>query len=442
LEELKYRVFNIDLQVDTFIGIDEKETAVYESVVSIDKDELPFCYGCFDNRTNIEHFLLDLKKKYKHELKNKRILFVRSINNFEKEYEDENEVQKVIDLFEQIQNIFSNSRCYFLLAFSKPLRPLLPENMFYAHVKINKGGRPKEFERVVMSRLGKLVQNQNNTGLRPIRTEGFYAETISAENVEHINIEYSEVSYKVMKHNVPFEFFCNFKEDSDILVVFGQSALNQSVVTLPAYRRWSWTRELPHSCIVLNDPTLYKSTDLEVGWFIGDKDYHYAKIMAEIVSVLAQKLHIPLSRVILIGASAGGFSSMAIGSYLKGSSCFVDVPQTNLLRYMHQKEIDKIATSCFGVSKAKDIEVEYHDRFVLAKLFQKNGYIPNIYYLHNNNDLTAVHLLTQFNNFVQAINTLIYNNVKMRNTQIIYEIYSRKHLIKKGGGISLLEKFK
>lgn len=432
MEELKYKVFDTNIEIDTFIGLDEKETAVYESLVSIDKYEIPFCYGCYDNKIDIEQFLLNLKKKYTNELNNKRILFIRSINNFEKEYKDELEIKKAINLFRKINDIFIESKCYFLLAFSKPLRPMLLDNMFYAHIKINNDGKPKEFERVVMSRLGKLVQNQNNTDLKPLREKGFYAQTLSINKVEDIEIIYNEIAYSISKHNVPFEFFCNFKQNSDILVVFGQSALNQSVVKLPAYRRWSWTRELPYSCIVLNDPTLYKSKDLEAGWFIGDKEHHYAKSMSEIISVLAQKLNIPLTRVILIGASAGGFSSMAIGSYLKGSSCVVDVPQTNLLTYMFQKEIDKIAISCFGVSKIKDIIVQYSERFVLSELFKKNRYIPNIYYLQNSNDMTAGHVLTQFNNFIQEVNSLIYSNSDFRNTKIITELYSKNHLLKGG----------
>ena len=78
MEELKYRVFDTNIEIDTFIGLDEKETAVYESLVSIDKYEIPFCYGCFDDKMDMEQFLLNLKKKYTNELNDKRILFKRS----------------------------------------------------------------------------------------------------------------------------------------------------------------------------------------------------------------------------------------------------------------------------------------------------------------------------------------------------------------------------
>lgn len=431
MEELKYRVFDTNLQIDTFIGLDETETAVQESLVSLDKNEKPFCYGCSDDITNTEQFLIDISLKYKNGLKNKRILFIRSINNFEKEYEDELEIEKAINLFENIKGIFSESKCYFLLALSKPSKPMFPQNMFYAHIKINNDGKPKEFERVLMSRLGYLLRNQDNTGLKQ-KTKPYYAEQKFVDSEEDIEIEYNEVEYKIYKKDVEFNIFCNFKLNSDILVVFGQSALDQSVVTLPVFRRWSWAREVPYSCIVLNDPSLYKHKYLEAGWFVGDSTFHYAQGMAEIILSISLKLKIPTNKIVFIGASAGGFSSMAISSYIKGSSCIVDVPQTNLLKYSFKQQINKVAQYCFNYNDISLVPAEFQTRFVLSKLFEKNGYIPNIYYLQNTNDLTAGHLLTQCNSFMQEINALLYKNPSLRSTRIIYELYNRNHLLRGG----------
>lgn len=432
LSELKYRVFDFTLQVDIIVGIDSQENSVYKSLVSLGKDAPPLYYGGVSGNINDIYGNIEKLIKISNKVKGKNVLFIRTIDN--KDNLDE-EINGSINLFQKLITIFSESKVLFLLALSEITRPLLPEGMMYAHVKVQGDGRPNEFSRHVMAKIGLLLKNQQKS----TKGKPYTAETIVVRDLSEISITYdTEIAYKIWEKDIPFEIFCNFKKDSKTLVVFGQSALNQDIVQLPVYRRWSWTRRIPYSSIVLNDPTLYLDKTLQAGWFIGTKDINYTEVMTEIIKYFSKLANINFNNIIFIGASAGGFTSLAMSSYIKGSSCIVDVPQTNLLTYKNQGAIDKIAQVSFGVSSIDKLDKAEKERFVISSIFKRNMYIPNIYYLQNINDFSAGHIDTQCGEFVSEVRSLLSKHSKLRSSKVIINRYDRMHLIR-GGHFPLSE---
>ncbi|MDQ1316503.1 MAG: hypothetical protein QG588_150 [Candidatus Poribacteria bacterium] len=431
---LEYRVFDPSLQVDMIIGVDPHGGAVEESLASLEKDEPRFTLGVFYGaHAEISKKLENLYQVEPESTKGKRLLFVRSVNFISCDSDTINEINNSILLFSTIKNIFRSSQCYFLLALSEGGFVRLEDDMYFAHIKTSGDIKPNEFKRIVMSRLGQLLAKQNGTGLIAKKDGKYNAIQKTFNGIEYLEVDFNkEYAYRITENGVHFDIFCNFKKTADTLVVFGQSALMQDSVSLPVFRRWSWSREIEHSVIVLNDPTLYLSKELEAGWFIGTKEHDYTKTMAKIIKKLAFLSGIESSNIIFIGASAGGFTSMTMASHIKGSSCVVDVPQTNLLTYLHTKEIDKIARFSFGVEKAAEITDMDKRRLVVTNVFEDYGYIPNIYYLQNCNDVTAGHLQTQFSDFVSSLSSLMLKRSSLIGAKIHLEMYDRKHLIRGG----------
>ncbi len=215
----------------------------------------------------------------------------------------------------------------------------------------------------------------------------------------HIKLTYSELSsfnpplnesflLTVDYDGVPYEMYCNFKYKryNDKLVVFGQDALARNLVTLPLFYRWSWLDEVNASGIVLNDPTLYLYEHLNAGWFVGNLTRDYAKECADVIQQLVERVGFQ-ERVNFFGASAGGFSVLAIASHFRQAKAIIDVPQINLFTYHVPITVKQLADQCFSSETIAEIPEEYHYRFDIVKRFYKTGNLPSIIYCHNINDI-------------------------------------------------------
>lgn len=285
-----------------------------------------------------------------------------------------------------------------------------------------------EFDRKVARHVEKIVFNQKSGSRLVGQKASFPSGHILVNQHSAQGFEARDGRYRLdwVVDGVPYQFYCHFKPDTD-LVVFCQDALTRASVTLPVFFRWRWSEEIPASVMVLNDPTLYCHDSLNAGWMAGTRTRDYVEEMAGLIQQIAQQRgH---RRVIFVGASAGGFAALALGSCVPGSQVLVDIPQTNLARYHVRAEVDAVARHALDFPSIEQVSPEYQYRIDVLERFEKNRRVPDIHFCQN--------LMDYSHNQSQCL-YLLDRLLKKKVTdfefmgQIVLDTYRRWHLSKGG----------
>ena len=123
------------------------------------------------------------------------------------------------------------------------------------------------------------------------------------------------------------------------------------------------------------DPTLYVA-DLAIGWGIGKNDNYYLENSSLILKTIIGKMNINIEDTVIYGTSAGGYLSIIMGIYLKGSRVVADNAQLDVTNWAFVDAVNNVVEFCFdNVSMA----LKYPKRFNVADAFVKNNYVPKIY---------------------------------------------------------------
>lgn len=246
----------------------------------------------------------------------------------------------------------------------------------------------------------------------------------------------TSAEFVVNRRGVDFEFYGRLRGNGAPLVVFGQSAITRPASKPPVFHRWSWVDDLPYSCMVLNDPTLYLSDVMEGGWFQGTEDHFYMETAAQLIREIADANNIEPRRILFFGSSAGGFTSMQMATMVKGSHALVQIPQVDMSDYHVAGAVEHLLTHCYGGKGLHEATQMYPDRWSVIETFRKYQHIPNIWYLQNSHD--ANHLRRHFAKFVSGVSDLMIENPLLRDSQVLTEFYSLNHPVR--GGHTVLGK--
>lgn len=291
----------------------------------------------------------------------------------------------------------------------------------------------REYERKVGRHLERMLDEQPiGSTLKPSSAK-FSQTSVTASSLEDIAIIYGEpYVLTVNLDGVPFEFYCNFRENADQLVVLGQAAIDRDKTILPCFFRWKWLDSLDASGIVLNDPTLYLGDDLNGGWFIGTPERDYVHECVSIINKLRELAGLS-KPPIFFGSSAGGFTSLAFASCIPGSVAIADIPQVDLETYHMKGEVDRLAKAAFQVDEITLIPEEFRYRTQVAKRFMKEGRLPEIIYLHNIRDTAHI---SQLNGFLQSWSEAAHKLPAYDVGSLKVTTHDRLHMTK-GGHVTL-----
>ncbi|MCH1884305.1 hypothetical protein [Agrococcus sp. ARC_14] len=227
-----------------------------------------------------------------------------------------------------------------------------------------------------------------------------------------------------------YDFLMDLKTGSQLLIVFGQSALVRNSVQVPLFQRWSWAEDLPGaSYIAVNDPNLYLDETLNAGWWFGTTTRDTAREFAGIVSRVAAELGLRPEQVVFTGGSAGGFSSFQMAACFPGSRVVVDIPQVDMRAYSHQNEAHHAARVAFGVPRIQEVPEELLHRVDATHRFFHEKHVPDYMYLQNLRDRT--HILSQFRYFVDQTMQISHDHGWGAHTGEI-ELYSAWNLNRGG----------
>jgi hypothetical protein len=248
------------------------------------------------------------------------------------------------------------------------------------------------------------------------------------ENYPKVNISFAELeNYRITSsepfvltvewEGVKFEFLIRYKLRSTHLLIMGSGAgalSSEKQVGPPVFQRHSWIDNLEDSVIYYNDPTLYHDSNLRLAWGQGVVDRFYLKDIAIILEKLRQKIGIPTKNVIYYGSSGGGFMSLILAGFMKGSTALVNSPQINLTNWLKVPVLKVYKWSYPGLTEQEVIE-RYSERIDVIAFYNSIRYVPCIYYLQNAYcEFDIVNQVTPFLEGLQKMNPdCVVNRVKL-----------------------------
>jgi len=242
------------------------------------------------------------------------------------------------------------------------------------------------------------------------------------EEINYLDLNYDFLiknnndEIRIIKEGIDFYFKINLNLESKYIIAFSNGAVNPKKSKPPIYMRSKWGAEFNASCIFIDDRTIH-DLPINLGWGIGTTERHYLVDYSEIVKTITYLLQYENENVIYYGSSAGGFMSMALASYHKGSIAIANNPQTYVHNYL-PVHVDKMYKAIFPKLNKNEILKKYGNRFSLLNIMTKNKYIPKTIYLQNRlckSDM-EMHLrpfyknADKFNVNLENINTIIYND--------------------------------
>ncbi|PEA24341.1 glycosyl transferase [Bacillus cereus] len=189
-----------------------------------------------------------------------------------------------------------------------------------------------------------------------------------------LDVEWDEVHY---------EFLIRIKTNASNVLVFGSGAggFQEQPIGPPIFHRHSWMGEFEDTVIYYNDPTLYLG-EISLGWGQGTQDRFYLKDISMILMKILAKLHVDHKNVLFYGSSGGGFMSLILAGFVKGSTALVNNPQTILTKWI-PVPVNQVFNLSYPGLLREDIEEKFGDRINVLEFYNSMKYIPNIYFLQN-----------------------------------------------------------
>lgn len=219
--------------------------------------------------------------------------------------------------------------------------------------------------------------------------------------------------------NVKYEFLIRSNSSSNELLVFGSGAYDPAKMKPPIFQRHSWTEHFDSNMIYYNDPTLYLG-QMSLGWGHGTDDAFFLEKIAKIIEKLMTKMSVKAEDTLFYGSSGGGFMSMVLAGYIKGSKALVNNPQTIIPNY-YQTHVNRLLEAAHPSLPTEESAKKYVTRLNVLEFFKEINYMPYIFYLQN----TACDhdVVKHFMPFVRGLNTL---KDTLTYNRLTVEMYSNK----------------
>jgi len=219
--------------------------------------------------------------------------------------------------------------------------------------------------------------------------------------------------------NVKYEFLIRANSSSNELLVFGSGAYDPAKMKPPIFQRHSWTEHFDSNMIYYNDPTLYLG-QMSLGWGHGNDDTFFLEKIAKVIEKLMIKMSVNAEDTLFYGSSGGGFMSMILAGYIKGSKALVNNPQTIIPNY-YQTHVNRLLEAAHPSLPTEESAKKYVTRLNVLEFFKEINYMPYIFYLQNtacNHDVVK-----HFMPFVRGLNTL---KDSLTYDRLTIELYSNK----------------
>lgn len=219
---------------------------------------------------------------------------------------------------------------------------------------------------------------------------------LNIDEIDSFNFPiYELIGIEVMYNNIKFEFIAHFTENPN-LICFGAGRRptnktdEKKLIEPPYFPRWSWYREFDENFIAYSDPMFYLDEEMSIGWYVGDKTDWYLEIISKIIEKISSNRKISNNNILFFGSSGGGFSSVALATFIRNSHALINNTQFDIMNF-NSSDVNKlfeILHHFFNGYSDEEIFNEIKYRLSNIELFKKLNYVPDItYYVNANSSL-------------------------------------------------------
>lgn len=188
------------------------------------------------------------------------------------------------------------------------------------------------------------------------------------------------------------------QRDADITFVGFSAALAVPEWTVPYFVGATLPGDVAANVVMLSDPGLERPGAPRLAWYAGTESIPEEAIAAFLRTVVAAAGG---TRVVLFGASGGGFAALNYAKYFPGSAVIAVNPQTNILRYSPSAWMN-YGRKCLGVDSPDQIAEAIRTRTThdLCPVYSA-GVDTAVLYLQNATD--DLHVTEHLNPFRRAL---------------------------------------
>ena len=247
------------------------------------------------------------------------------------------------------------------------------------------------------------------------------------EDIENFKFPLNELfGLRIIHNDAEYCFLVRFSTENDKLICIGSGAQlrNEKSFNRPVFQRHSWHSEFNASVIYYSDPIFLQSNSAMCGWCVGTPEEYYLDYIKKVIEKLSKNHKIKNENMLFYGSSAGGFTSIQLGTYFRESVVLANNPQIDVRDY-NEIHYNNLIEVCFKNMSREEFEKQFEYRLNVISTFKKEKYIPNIYYileLYSNIDfekhltpfLSNLRALDFFNK-TNSIQVMFYNETGNHN---------------------------
>lgn len=258
--------------------------------------------------------------------------------------------------------------------------------------------------------------------IKPKETRVFEScKQIVFSRIKEMKIIYDEpVLYRYVGDDFPYEFLTHFKTKSKKLVVIGTAAIKQEI-TLPAFQRHTQISQIPESCMIIHDPTLYINREILVGWYQGNANIPVIPTINKLVKIFLDLMSLENKNMLFYGGSAGGFFALIMAGYFRDSIACVTNPQTNVLKFTEEM-VKRLLYNAYENLTIIEAEQKYLRNMSAIEFYRTLNFFPKVWYRQNRLDFFHYknHMLPLLEYYIRDTKVLNKHN------NLIFELYSHE----------------
>lgn len=142
-----------------------------------------------------------------------------------------------------------------------------------------------------------------------------------------------------IKAQLPIHLRWINRHSGTTLVTFSTAITRRTATEVPIFTGWGITKHLTSNVLMISDPTLILDTNLNLGWYSGS--HHQIDLIEKITDIL--KVFAKSQRLVLFGASGGGFASLTQALSIPVSTAHISNPQTDITQFSYYPTYKKLA---------------------------------------------------------------------------------------------------
>lgn len=156
-------------------------------------------------------------------------------------------------------------------------------------------------------------------------------------SLDAVSSELGVSRYRIRLQDSSLLDFLLRRTDSEELIVSLHGATDRLKYSLPRFEWYGTLTSMRSSALFLADPALYSHPDIQLGWYLGTRNFDLHAYLADMVQTVAGK--IGARRIVISGLSGGGFAALQVSSMIPGSTALVYNPRTEIPIYVKGGEI-------------------------------------------------------------------------------------------------------